>query len=122
MVKLDVKGSRDVADGFTNRVGSVVVKGDDFDRAVVGAGDVSSIVLVGESSVRFDFERRLVMETTQLPNDVSAGAVDLEDGGIVSCRDEVMPLIVFGDIVDVKVVVGVSSAGTIADRSPSAAL
>lgn len=122
MVKLDVKGSRDVADGFTNRVGSVVVKGDDFDRAVVGAGDVSSIVLVGESSVRFDFERRLVMETTQLPNDVSAGAVDLEDGGIVSCRDEVMPLIVFGDTVDVKVVVGVSSAGTIADRSPSAAL
>lgn len=122
MVKLDVKGSRDVADGFTNRVDSVVVKGDDFDRAVVGVGDVSSIVLVGESSVRFDFERRLVMETTQLPNDVSAGTVDLEDGGIVSCSDEVVPLIVFGDTVDVKVVVGVSSAGTIADRSPSAAL
>lgn len=122
MVKLDVKGSRDVADGFTNRVGSVVVKGDDFDRAVVGAGDVSSIVLVGESSARFDFERRLVMETTQLPNDISVGAVDLEDGGIVSCRDEVAPLIVFGDTVDVKVVVGVGSAGTIADRGTSAAL
>lgn len=122
MVKLDVKGSRDVADGFTNRVGSVVVKGDDFDRAVVGAGDVSSIVLVGESSARFDFERRLVMETTQLPNDISVGAVDLEDGGIVSCRDEVVPLIVFGDTVDVKVVVGVGSAGTIADRGTSAAL
>lgn len=122
MVKLDVKGSRDVADGFTNRVGSVVVKGDDFDRAVVGAGDVSSIVLVGESSVRFDLERRLVMETTQLPNDISAGAVDLEDGGIVSCRDEVVPQIVFGDTVDVKVVVGVGSAGTIANRGTSAAL
>lgn len=122
MVKLDVKDSRDVADGFTNRVGRVVVKGDDFDRAVVGAGDVSSIVLVGESSVRFHFERRLVMEITQLPNDISVGAVDLEDGGIASCRDEVVPLIAFGDTVDVKVVVGVGSAGTIADRGTSAAL
>lgn len=101
---------------------SVVVEGDDFDRAVIGAGDVSGIVLVGESSVRFDFERRLVMETTQLPNDISAGAVDLEDGGIVSCRDEVVPLIIFGDTVDVKVVVGIGSAGTIADRGASAAL
>lgn len=62
------------------------------------------------------------METTQLPNDISVGAVDLEDGGIVSCRDEVVALIVFGDTVDVKVVVGVGSAGTIADRDTSAAL
>lgn len=88
----------------------------------LGAGDISSVVLVSESIFGFDFERRSVVKTIQLPSEISAGTVDLEYSSILSRRDQVVAVVTFSDIVDVKVVVGIGGAGTVADRGASAAL
>lgn len=83
---------------------------------LLGVGDILSVVLVSELSFGFDFERRLFVKIILLFSEIFVGIVDFEYSSIILCRDEVVVVVIFSDIVDVKVVGGIGGVGIVVNR------
>lgn len=89
--------------GRLGAVDGVVEEGNEVDGAVA-AGQVACVVLEAKLDARTELEAGLV--AAQAPDDIPVGGVDLEDGGRVPGRQEVVAVIALGDGVDVEVVPG----------------
>lgn len=104
MVELDDSGAGERADPeLRSNAGSIVKEGNPLDGAVLRARQQPSIVL--ERKAHISRHREVgAMAAAKLPDDVACRAVDLENGGVVACGDQIVSVGVFVDAVDVEVI------------------
>lgn len=94
------------------RVRAIVEERNALRRAVRRAAAEPRVVLKGKDVLAGQRKVGAALVPAELPDDIAGCAVDFEDGGDVSRRDEIVALVVLVDAVDVEIVPRVSLVPT----------